>query len=417
MPVPAARVGRFGLEGDRHRHDTVHGGPFRAVSLFAIEAIRRVEADGHPIFPGSTGENLTTEGIELALLPTGTRIAVGDEVVLEITRPAMPCDVIADSFRDRRAGRISALRFPTDSRMYALVVREGVVRPGDAIRVLPAVDQAPAVLHARLDLLEDVERHAWLTLWRALAATGTPISVLDDGELAVATCPAVPGDLFNRALGLRQLPNLLDRMLARYLRAGTSGWLVAPDAPWPGAVADGSSPIYAASVADVLARTSEARASAPDRLSIRPVGPPEADRWAAVFVEAFGLDGAPAFAWRTLAPHLAAATGERLLLAEVEGEPAAVAALFARRKVSVVTAGGVRPAFRGIGIQRALIAERARIAAEAGCETVMATADPGSPSSANLERMGFERVWDRTLWRFDPTLDGEAALAATAGAA
>ena len=35
-------VGWLGLEGDAQRENTVHGGPHRAVSLFAVEAIRRV---------------------------------------------------------------------------------------------------------------------------------------------------------------------------------------------------------------------------------------------------------------------------------------------------------------------------------------------------------------------------------------
>jgi MOSC domain-containing protein YiiM len=95
LPVGEARVGRDGLDGDAHHHDTVHGGPHRAVCLFAIEAIERVRADGHPgVGPGWVGENLTTEGIELALLPVGARLAIGDEVVLELSGPANPCDVI-----------------------------------------------------------------------------------------------------------------------------------------------------------------------------------------------------------------------------------------------------------------------------------------------------------------------------------
>ena len=47
LPVAEARVGRDGLDGDRHHHDTVHGGPHRAVCLLASEAIERVRADGH----------------------------------------------------------------------------------------------------------------------------------------------------------------------------------------------------------------------------------------------------------------------------------------------------------------------------------------------------------------------------------
>lgn len=52
--VASAHVGPLGLVGDAHDHFGVHGGRHRAVCLFAIEAIRRVAAEGHPIAPGFT---------------------------------------------------------------------------------------------------------------------------------------------------------------------------------------------------------------------------------------------------------------------------------------------------------------------------------------------------------------------------
>ena len=48
LPVEAARVGRDGLEGDAHHHDAVHGGPLRAVCLFASE--------GHDLRPLVRGD-------------------------------------------------------------------------------------------------------------------------------------------------------------------------------------------------------------------------------------------------------------------------------------------------------------------------------------------------------------------------
>src|SRR5215213_9743546 len=76
-PVETAWVGRFGLEGDRQAEDTLHGGPHRAVCLFAMEAIERLQSEGHPVQPGAVGENLTTWGIEWSLFPVGTRARVG----------------------------------------------------------------------------------------------------------------------------------------------------------------------------------------------------------------------------------------------------------------------------------------------------------------------------------------------------
>lgn len=136
QPLASARVDRLGLEGDGHTGPE-HGGADRAVTLFALEAIRRVRAEGHPIGPGSVGENLTTGGLEISLLAPGTRLAVGEAVVLELTRAPLPCRTIRHSFDRGRIGRISIEVHPSDSRMCARVLAGGVVRPGDPIRVLP----------------------------------------------------------------------------------------------------------------------------------------------------------------------------------------------------------------------------------------------------------------------------------------
>ncbi len=85
LPVDRAWVGELGLEGDGHHDFTSHGGPHRAVCLYSIEAIERLQAEGHPVEPGSVGENLTTTGIEWSLLPVGTIAHVGDELVLELS--------------------------------------------------------------------------------------------------------------------------------------------------------------------------------------------------------------------------------------------------------------------------------------------------------------------------------------------
>src|SRR5215212_9995453 len=91
LPVDEARVNRFGLAGDGHDEATVHGGPHRAVCLFAFEAIERLQSEGHPVRPGSVGENLTTTGVEWSLLPVGTRARIGETLLLEVASTATPC--------------------------------------------------------------------------------------------------------------------------------------------------------------------------------------------------------------------------------------------------------------------------------------------------------------------------------------
>jgi MOSC domain-containing protein YiiM len=62
--VSSARVTTLGLEGDVQRDREHHGGPERALCLFSQERIRALQAEGHPVTPGSIGENVTLEGLD-----------------------------------------------------------------------------------------------------------------------------------------------------------------------------------------------------------------------------------------------------------------------------------------------------------------------------------------------------------------
>jgi MOSC domain-containing protein YiiM len=131
--IGQARVTWLGLAGDVQKHTKIHGGTDRALCLFSLEVIERMRAEGHPIAPGTTGDNVTIRGIDWAGVAIGARLALGDEVVVEITSLTDPCKQIADSFVDRNFRRILA---HGDSRLYARVLREGAVRVGDQVRVL-----------------------------------------------------------------------------------------------------------------------------------------------------------------------------------------------------------------------------------------------------------------------------------------
>lgn len=135
--VPRAWVGRTGLDTDGHYEpEPVHGGPSAAVSLYSMESIARVGADGHRAFPGAFGENLTLQGIELGDLRSGDRLRIGDDgLVLELTKRAEPCQTIAHWFVGRRIARIGSKLNPQDARWYAAVVAEGPVAGGDRVEV------------------------------------------------------------------------------------------------------------------------------------------------------------------------------------------------------------------------------------------------------------------------------------------
>lgn len=139
--VISAHLTLNGVEGDRQRDLQHHGGPDRAVCLYSMERIEDLRAEGHPIQPGSTGENVTLAGIDWPALRAGSRLRLG-EAVCEITRPTAPCHNIAASFRDGRFARISQVVHPGWSRLYARVIQEGIVRTGDDAVVLePSASQ------------------------------------------------------------------------------------------------------------------------------------------------------------------------------------------------------------------------------------------------------------------------------------
>ena len=140
LPVPRTQVRRLGLDGDGHTEpEPIHGGELAAVSLYSVEALARVAADGHRAFPGAYGENLTLEGIDWSALGRGDRMAIGGGgLVVELTQHAGPCQTIAHWFVDRQIARISPKVHPEDARWYARVIAEGPVAPGDTVEVFPA---------------------------------------------------------------------------------------------------------------------------------------------------------------------------------------------------------------------------------------------------------------------------------------
>lgn len=137
--VPAAEVTEQGVVGDKQRDRRFHGGPTRAVSLFALERVDALRAEGHPIAPGSTGENLTLSGLPWDEVRVGDRLRVGDWVELEITGYAAPCSNIAESFAGGEFKRMSQKLHPGWSRLYASVRSPGEVRPGDPVELLPGL--------------------------------------------------------------------------------------------------------------------------------------------------------------------------------------------------------------------------------------------------------------------------------------
>ena len=102
-----------------------------------MEALR---SEGHHIFPGSAGENITVSGLNWSDVRPGTRVRIG-EVLCDISSYAVPCKQLADLFVDQDFKRIHHDRDlenrTTSCRVYATVVERGEIAPGDPIAFEP----------------------------------------------------------------------------------------------------------------------------------------------------------------------------------------------------------------------------------------------------------------------------------------
>jgi MOSC domain-containing protein YiiM len=126
--VASAHVGPLGLDGDSVAHPKIHGGPDRAVCLYALERLIALQQEGHPVFPGALGENLTLVGIHWDKVVPGARLRIGD-ALLEVTKYAQPCGTTS-VFTNGDKACFDQEKRPGWSRVYARVLAEGTLRPG-----------------------------------------------------------------------------------------------------------------------------------------------------------------------------------------------------------------------------------------------------------------------------------------------
>jgi MOSC domain-containing protein YiiM len=135
LPIREADVTELGISGDDHKFPDIHGGPERAVCLFSLERILELQSEGHPIFPGAVGENITVSGIDWNEVTPGKQLSLGDEVLVEITSYTSPCNSIPESFVDGEYQRISQKLHPGYSRVYARVLRPGRIVIGQPVQL------------------------------------------------------------------------------------------------------------------------------------------------------------------------------------------------------------------------------------------------------------------------------------------
>ncbi|HXY74069.1 MAG TPA: MOSC domain-containing protein [Dehalococcoidales bacterium] len=116
----------YGLEGDAHADSTWH----RQVSLLAQESIDKMRAMGVDVGPGDFAENITTKGINLLALPIGTRLKIGDNILLEVTQIGKECHTKCAIFQ-----QVGTCVMPTEG-IFVRVLNGGGVKPGNVITVV-----------------------------------------------------------------------------------------------------------------------------------------------------------------------------------------------------------------------------------------------------------------------------------------
>ncbi|RYZ36035.1 MAG: MOSC domain-containing protein [Myxococcaceae bacterium] len=136
--VPEARaVEQHGFEGDRHQRRAV--GHKR--QLLLVDEAQRSALD---VPVGALKENVLVEGLALDALPPGQRLALGAEVVVELTEPCVPCwklDALRPGLLKESWGRRGQL---------ARVLKAGTVREGDCVRLLDVNPDAPRIIRPKL---------------------------------------------------------------------------------------------------------------------------------------------------------------------------------------------------------------------------------------------------------------------------
>lgn len=161
IPVEQLRlIAGLGAEGDAHAGLTMQHRSrwvkqrtvpnLRQVHLIHAELFDELAGKGFAIAPAQMGENVTTRGIDLLGLSTGTRLRLGETALIELTGLRNPCSKLNDlapglmqAVLEKDPGK-SLIR---KAGVMAVVVVTGEVRVGDTIGVVytpePHVPLAP----------------------------------------------------------------------------------------------------------------------------------------------------------------------------------------------------------------------------------------------------------------------------------
>jgi MOSC domain-containing protein YiiM len=104
--------------------------PQRQLNVMALETLVQLRAEGYRTAPGEMGEQIVVSGIAIDRLTFGTRVRLGDDVVIEVDKPRTGCDRlqhIQGCMPAAVAGRLGVM---------ARVLMGGSIRVGDTVALI-----------------------------------------------------------------------------------------------------------------------------------------------------------------------------------------------------------------------------------------------------------------------------------------
>lgn len=148
----------LGVEGDAHAGVTVKHRSrvardptqpnLRQVHLIHAELFEELRDRGFAVTTGLMGENITTRGVDLLELPTGTLLHLGANAIVKVTGLRNPCyqlDGLQKGLMQATLDRDASGELVRKAGVMGIVVAGGDVAPGDVVRAA-----LPELPHERL---------------------------------------------------------------------------------------------------------------------------------------------------------------------------------------------------------------------------------------------------------------------------
>jgi MOSC domain-containing protein YiiM len=143
------QIGTLGIKDDFIASEKHHGGPDQAIYIYgAPDYAWWAKELGKEPGPGTFGDNLTISDLESSQYKIGDRLKIG-AAILEVTAPRIPCSTLAARMGDPQF--VKKYRRAERPGLYCRVIREGIVRVGEAVGLEPFAGETVMVIEVFRD--------------------------------------------------------------------------------------------------------------------------------------------------------------------------------------------------------------------------------------------------------------------------